>query len=136
MGVKKKVGTLVYVYAYLCTSSVLCLAAVLSSSWWRGTAVSSSVLTSLLGGGAMVRVVVTLVVVTLVVVTLVVVTLVVVRTSRVSVRVRLLLGRSAEPAVGQLVPSPGESSWAALCRLGLCKLANVATTTLSLLHNV
>ena len=130
-----------YVYAYLCTSSVLCLAAVLSSSWWRGTAVSSSVLTSLLGGGAMVRVVVTLVVVTLVVVTLVVVTLVVVTlvvvgTSRVSVRVRLLLGRSAEPAVGQLVPSPGESSWAALCRLGLCKLANVATTTLSLLHNV
>ena len=103
-------------------------------------------LTSLLGGGAMVRVVVTLVVVTLVVVTLVVVTLVVVTlvvvtlvvvgTSRVSVRVRLLLGRSAEPAVGQLVPSPGESSWAALCRLGLCKLANVATTTLSLLHNV
>ena len=118
----------------------------MSSSWWRGTAVSSSVLTSLLGGGAMVRVVVTLVVVTLVVVTLVVVTLVVVTlvvvtlvvvgTSRVSVRVRLLLGRSAEPAVGQLVPSPGESSWAALCRLGLCKLANVATTTLSLLHNV
>ena len=41
-----------------------------------------------------------------------------------------------EPAVGQLVPSPGESSWATLCRLGLCKLANVATTTLSLLHNV
>ena len=113
-------------YAYLCTSSVLCLAAVLSSSWWRGTAVSSSVLTSLLGGGAMVRVVVTLVVVTLVVV----------GTSRGSVWVRLLLGRSAEPAVGQLVPRPGECSWAALCRLGLCKLANVATTTLSLRHNV
>ena len=105
---------------YLWTSSVLCLAAVLSSSWWRGTIVSSSVLTSLLGGGAMVRLVVRLVVV---------------RTSR---------GQCAgQTAAGPVSPSqqwvsscPAQEKAATLCRLGLCKLANVATTTLSLLHNV
>ena len=108
---------------YLWTSSVLCLAAVLSSSWWRGTIVSSSVLTSLLGGGAMVRLVVT------------VVRLVVVKTWR---------GQCAgQTAAGPVSPSqqwvsscPAREKAATLCRLGLCKLANVATTTLSLLHNV